>query len=49
MGVVISHKLGQRKPYIKTNLDSTQKVAEYYQEEAKKLKIHFKIRRISNQ
>jgi hypothetical protein len=48
MGVVISHKLGQRKPYIKTNLDSIQKVAEYYQEEAKKLKIPFKIRRISN-
>lgn len=49
MGITISHKLGQRKVFVKNTLDEAERIANLIKEEqAKKIDISFEIKRISD-
>ena len=48
MGVTIHYQLGQKKEFIKDNLDSVEIVAKEYQKEAKKYEIPFEIKRFND-
>lgn len=47
MGITIHHKLGLQKVYVKDALDNAERTAEYMKMEATRLKMDFKIRRLS--